>query len=389
MAKLTQRDRLEKLLSQDISTLVSQERAKVDRIVADSMKSLVLFGAGQLGKISLASLRQQGVEPIAFADNNPQLWGRSVDGLKVISPQEAAKQFAQKAIFVVTVYTSEPVRQQLMRLGVRVVTLASIAWKYPAGLLPYGVLVDVSHKIFREADDVRKTFELWADDASQREYLTQLEWRLSPAPDVLTPHLPVDQIYFPNDLTDLSPDEVFVDCGAFDGDTIRGYLQRQGSHFKHIIAIEPDRINYQKLLTSFSAFPESIRSRLIALNLAVGAREETVQFNMTGTMGSAIGTGTYKVECMPLDTILKDRMPTYIKMDVEGAEPDALAGAHQVLEKYLPVLAISVYHRQEHLWQIPLLIQSVSQDYRLFLRRYCDECWESICYAIPTTRLRQ
>jgi hypothetical protein len=74
-------------------------------------------------------------------------------------------------------------------------------------------------------------------------------------------------------------------------------------------------------------------------------------------------------------------------MDIEGTEPDTLLGASQIIASRAPVLAICLYHAQEHLWQIPLLIQSLNKDYNFFLRRYADECWEIVCYAVPKNRI--
>ena len=88
----------------------------------------------------------------------------------------------------------------------------------------------------------------------------------------------------------------------------------------------------------------------------------------------------------PLDELLVNEQPSFIKMDIEGAEYDALSGCKQTIERYHPILAICLYHRQEDLWRIPLLIHSVSKKYDLYLRRYSDECWEQVCYAIPKER---
>ena len=68
-------------------------------------------------------------------------------------------------------------------------------------------------------------------------------------------------------------------------------------------------------------------------------------------------------------------------------EADAVLGAQKIIEENAPVLAICLYHAQEHLWQIPLLIHSFGVKYDFFLRRYADECWEIVCYAIPKDRL--
>jgi hypothetical protein len=65
-----------------------------------------------------------------------------------------------------------------------------------------------------------------------------------------------------------------------------------------------------------------------------------------------------------------------------------LRGARDVIKRHRPVLAVCLYHKQEHLWQIPLLLQSLTTDYRLFLRRYSDDCWELVGYAVPEERAR-
>ena len=74
-------------------------------------------------------------------------------------------------------------------------------------------------------------------------------------------------------------------------------------------------------------------------------------------------------------------------MDIEGAEVDALTGARQAICRDLPVVAACVYHRQEHLWEVPLLLHSLSGEYNLFLRRYGDEFADVVCYAVPPHRL--
>jgi hypothetical protein len=74
-------------------------------------------------------------------------------------------------------------------------------------------------------------------------------------------------------------------------------------------------------------------------------------------------------------------------MDIEGSEPEALRGSAQLLRQHRPVLAVCTYHRSEHLWEIPNLIRTICPDYMIFLRRYAEESWEGVCYAIPPDRL--
>ncbi len=382
---------LKELLSEDISSVINREKSTFDRLVAPFGESFVLFGAGNLGRKILAGLRSVGIEPLAFADNNPRLWNSSVDRLQVLSPQDATHNFGRRAAFVVTIWSPGHrfayTRQQLLDLNcLRVVSFVSLLWKYPETLLPHYCL-DLPHKIYEQVDDVRKALSLWADDASRREYLAQLKWRLLPDSDGL-PSPVAQEEYFPDTLFSLSPNEVFVDCGAFNGDTIRSFLRRQGSSFGNVIALEPDPANFQELQEYLSTLDSNIKDKVTALQLAVAAHKEKARFQATGTLESAItDTGTLEVDCAPLDEILGNCVPTYIKMDIEGAEPDALAGACRVIKQTSPVLAVCVYHRQDHLWRLPLFIKSLSSQYRFFLRPHDEEGWQLVCYAVPVDRL--
>ena len=101
---------------------------------------------------------------------------------------------------------------------------------------------------------------------------------------------------------------------------------------------------------------------------------------------SHIGNGNHEVECATLDSMLDEVPVTFIKMDIEGSELAALAGAQQLIRKYSPILAICVYHRQDDLWNIPLLIHRLNPDYSFHLRPHLLEGWDLVCYAIPSNR---
>ena len=387
MSEISFEHQLEEVLKKDATALINEQKTVFDQLTVATGETFILFGSGRLGQITLAGLRKAGVEPLAFADNNPKLWNTSVEGLRVLSPQDAVSQFSQKAIFVITVYTSQPVWEQLTALGLKVISFAALAWHYPQVLTPHGG-VELPSKIFAQAGDVQKAFQLWADETSRREYLGQLLWQMSLDPSILPPHLPQNEIYFADDLTVPLANEVFVDCGAFDGDTVQEYLKRRAGSFEKIIAIEPDPANCKALETRVASLPIETGCKIHIIQSAAGSKREMVTFNATGTAGSSIGNGSYEVQCAPLDELLEDVKPTFIKMDIEGAEPDALLGTRQIIERDAPVLAICLYHAQEHLWQIPLLIRSLSDQYSFYLRRYADECWEIVVYAVPKSRLR-
>lgn len=380
--------RLEELLSIGPADAMKRGQALFDQLAGDCAGAIVLFGCGPLGLRTLAGLRRLNIEPLGFADNNPDLWNRTLDGLTVFPPREAVRKFGDAAVFVVTIYNGSGVRQQLRSMGCTMVApFAYLFWKHPGVFMPHGAL-DLPHKIFSEADDVRKALPVWADDLSRREYLAQLRWRLQPDVEDMPGPSPRQDTYFPGELVPLSDGEVFVDCGAFDGDTVRDILQRRQEKFGAIIAIEPDPENFGRLKEYISSLAPGVREKVIPVRVATAARRGTLCFDAVGTMASAADPGgAMEVECAPLDEIAAAHNPTYIKMDVEGAEYDTLLGARRIIEQGSAVWAVCLYHRQDDLWRIPLMIASISDRYRLFLRRYAEECWELVCYAIPIERL--
>jgi FkbM family methyltransferase len=376
---------LENLLGKDPDELVETVRKRV-RPKLERKKGLILFGTGELGRTTLENLQGIGELPLAFADNNPSLAGTKINGVPVMSPANAAAKFPD-SLFVIAVYTNEPVRRQLREMGVEFVTFAELAWSYPEAFLPR-VALELPHKIFSEARDVRAGLSLWADEISRKEYLGQLAWRSTLDPAVLPAHAPANETYFAPDLFDLAPDEVFVDCGAFDGETASAFLQRCQHSFGRIIALEPDsenRIRFEKWRANL---PPAEARKIELQPVAADERRELVSLVSTGTVMSSLQTDLGDIECAPLDDILAETAPTFIKMDIEGSEPAALRGASGILQEHQPILAICLYHAQEHLWEIPHLIRSLNPAYRLFLRRYSDECWELVCYAVPVHRCK-
>jgi FkbM family methyltransferase len=381
---------LEKLFAEGEVKATAREQSAFDLLAGPSKDLIVLFGAGHVGRKTLAGLRKVGIEPIAFVDNNAGLWETSVEGVKVLSPEEGALRHGDQATFVITIWRGEASdrmterESQLRRLGCRyVATFQSLFWKNAEVFLPH-YAVDLPHRVHQQADDVRHAGHLWSDDASRSEYLAQLRWRLLGDFDAL--YSPVQHtVYFPPDLCALTDHEVFVDCGAYDGDSIRSFLDLSKKSFQRIYSFEPDPANFEKLKKDVA-----LRAERVAITLqraALGAQTGTVKFSAGGNEASSVGKGGMVVNCVTLDEVLSETQPTYIKMDIEGAELDALNGGREIIQRYSPVLAICTYHLQNHLWKIPLLIQSINPNYSFFLRPHLVEGWDVVCYAIPKSRL--
>lgn len=92
--------------------------------------------------------------------------------------------------------------------------------------------------------------------------------------------------------------------------------------------------------------------------------------------------GEEYIEVDSIDNLLSDIPVTFIKMDIEGAEMEALKGAEKVIRVYKPKLAVCIYHRYEDLYEIPMYIKSLVPEYRLFVRHYSDSPSETVLYAV-------
>jgi FkbM family methyltransferase len=318
---------------------------------------------------------------LGFADNSPRLHGQRIDGCEVTSIADAVRQYGQSAVFVTAIYTARPLREQLAATSVPVASARAVFFQHPAVFLPHAS-VDSPESLATQADAIMEGLDNWADDASRAEYVTQIAWH-SLATTEVGPWTPAAQTYFPEGLVRLSDHEVFVDCGAFDGDTLREFLRRKGDRFEGFIAFEADPTNFRSLEESIASLPAATRERIVARRVAVHSGRGTLRFSSADGAGSAVAAaGDIEVEADSLDSLLSGVDPTFIKMDIEGAEPNALRGATNTLRSKAPTLAICLYHARQHLWELPKAIRQANADYDVFLRRHSDECWETVGYAL-------
>jgi FkbM family methyltransferase len=380
---------LTELLAEPIEAARSRSEGEFDRIAAPFERRVVIFGTGHLGNLALAGLRGAGIEPLGFCDNNSRLWGTQKDGLAVMSPVEAVQRYGDGAAFVVAIYNSLRPQAQLRALGCRrVVPYPVLFWKHWRTMAREDRL-ELPHRVMQRAGEMAAGYELLADERSRREFRAQIRWRVRLDYEALPAADNAGEMYFAAALYGLLPEEVLVDCGAYDGDSIRTFLEASGGRFGRIYAWEADGVNRGALERYRASLDGEVAARIEVLPYVVGARNEMVRFAADGSVASRVADskGAQEVECKTIDSALAEARPTLIKMDIEGGEPEALRGARRTMERCRPVMAVCVYHKCEHLWELPQLLAAGNPDYRIFLRRYAEDCWETVYYAIPPERL--
>jgi FkbM family methyltransferase len=376
------------LLGEDPRSAANRAAERFDSAAAPLENHIVIYGAGGLGQSVLAGLRANALDAVAFVDRNPASWSRQVDGLTVLSPEEAVLRHGRGAVFVVAVWNPlvvggiGQIMAQLKAMGCqRIVPFVWLYWKFPHTFLPY-YLWDLPAHVLESANEVRSTYGLFGGVRSQCEFLRHLELRLTGDFGCLRPP-DRDTQYFPDRVFRPREDECFVDCGAFNGDSLLAMADWTRGRFRSAIAFEADPESFAHLNRAVDA-DVRLRGRVRTVEQAVGAETTVVRFAASGLGSAGISaSGSHEVRCSTLDDSLADERPTYIKMDIEGAELDALRGATATLARNRPTLAICSYHLQDHLWEVPRQINDLMPGARLLLRPHCPDGFDLVCYAVP------
>lgn len=234
---------------------------------------------------------------------------------------------------------------------------------------------------FRDHQDaIVRAFDLMADEESREVYLCYLETHVQRRP-VPIPMRPRDEQYFPKDVPLSRGHDRTVCCGAYDGDTLRQLHQHCGK-VAAVACFEPEPHIYARLVDYLWAHEGMIAGQALTWPCAVADHGGQVRFIRGDGLGSRISdTGESWVQCVTLDQALPGFDPTFISMDIEGTEPDALKGAERLIRQSRPDLGICVYHAPNHLWEIPLYLHDLNLGYRFYLRNYTGFAIETVLYA--------
>jgi FkbM family methyltransferase len=344
-----------------------------------NFKYVLVYGARLAGQRVQTYLAGESVEVCAFLDRDASL--KEVDGIHVASAADwAAKQDATNACVVIGLFNNyvdvgEVVRD-LKALGYgRVVSLVEFVRHYPKGQPFRYWLVEPSY-YEAHADRIARMRDQLADETS-RDLLDRIvDFRITG--DYSRLPAPTSRQYFPEDLPAWPQPLRFIDCGAYTGDTVEE-MRAAGLIFEAVATFEPNLENYAALVKSLS--------NLSSVNFPCGVSDGNRQVGFDGTLGAGghlVESSGETVTCVRLDDALPGFAPNLIKMDIEGEEPAALQGAQAMLMEHRPNLAISVYHRAEHLWSIFEQLSGYGLGYHFYLRCHAHSSFDTVLYAVNT-----
>lgn len=239
-----------------------------------------------------------------------------------------------------------------------------------------------------ERERIERVFNLLADEKSRYTFNSVINYRLTGEPKYLW-DIETDRNDLNGDVFQFSgKDETYVDLGAYRGDTINEFLNWNGRVFKEIIALEPDAKNFTKLTEYVEDLKkkEDIVGEITLYNMASWNEETYLNLKGGGGRSSNLlekGKKQEKTKTAVIDKLLNGKKPTYIKMDVEGAEKETIEGLEKTLKEYKPKLSVSSYHFHSDLLTLPLMINKINPEYKIYLRHHPYlPSWETNYYLV-------
>lgn len=247
----------------------------------------------------------------------------------------------------------------------------------------------------RNKNKVLSVYDILEDDLSKATYANMILSRISncrPNPDLIHPK----QYFGVPIFAEPSADEVYVDCGAFVGDTIETYLWPKVGIFKKIYAFEP----FERTFAALSSRVERLKrewsvpdEKIELINAGVGERLYQIDHSLEGQhidsdtslSDYSLGNGTVVesggIPIYTIDKYFANEQISFLKADIEGYEWAMLAGARKVIKRDRPKLAICIYHLHVDMFRIPLVIRRFCPEYKLYIRQHAYRLPETVLYA--------
>ena len=233
----------------------------------------------------------------------------------------------------------------------------------------------------QNAERVKRITEFFYDEESKKTFNRIVNFRQTGKKSDYISHGRQTQ-YFINDFFTYGKSEILIDCGAYDGDTIEKFLKLPNMEYEQIIVFEPSVENFKLIEKKFN------NQKIILINAGVYSKdcELYLMEYQDGSIISETSVGTkeeIRVKVKAIDGLNILKKVTFIKMDIEGAEMEALKGARNTILRDKPRLAISIYHSDEDMLRIAEWIHSTVPEYKLYCRHHSiyPFVFETVLYA--------
>lgn len=355
-----------------------EEREYLEKILECDLDlssyELYIWGTGNTSDLyqeGLKRLEEEGITINGYFDNNSSKWGKTYGGKSILSPDEVTK------INHPLILVSTP-RPKIIREIGKQLQEKDVPW------LSIDAYVVLSHK-----KEILSVYDLLHDKRSKSVYAELVRNRIEG-------NYPKEEYidgfdrYFYGPVGDCDAGEVFIDCGAFVGDSFEQYLWKKEGTFKKAILIEPDTDNIQAMEHRLSRLKKEWNisdDKIMIYPFGVSDTDSTGYVNRFDTnngLGSKLllesMDGAEECKTIKIDS-LAESDNLLIKADIESYEYRMLLGAKNTVVKHGPKLAVCIYHNSVDFYSIPLLLNEWNSNYKFAVRHYSPNLSETILYA--------
>ncbi len=330
-------------------------------------KPIVLYGMGNGADKIISVLNNYNIKISGVFASDGFVREKTFHGFTVTDYKTAKKTFGQMIVLVCFGSSLLDVINNIKRIAIE-------QELYAPDVPVYGDVLFNDDYVLQNKHRLEWVYNRLADQTSKKVFECAVKYKLTGRLNYLFEcETPPVEIY--KNILTFNDDETYFDLGAYRGDTVAEFLSVVNG-YKKIIAVEPDKKTYNKLCLA----TQSIKN-IDNINAGVCDIDGEVSFAMNGSRGSAIGKGNDIVNSVTIDALAKKHIPTYIKMDIEGAESEAIKGGANTISHYKPQMQIAAYHRSEDLILIPQKVLELRNDYKIYLRHFPSvPCWDMSYY---------
>lgn len=331
-------------------------------------KPILLYGMGNGAEKVLDQLSKRKIKVSGVFANDEFVRGQEFCGFKVLTYQEAKEKFGDMVVLLCFGTHLGYVINRIKEIGSEQEIYAPDVPVAGNGVFD-GLFYDLHQ------DEIKRAKSCLSDFKSQTVFDEIIKYKLDGKIEhLLNCESPDDENW---SLLNLGDEESYLDIGAYNGDTIRYFLEIVKG-YKKILAVEPEPHSFKKL----SKMAENLEN-VTLFPVAIGKEKGTGLFDIGNGRGSSLGKGKpIDIDC--IDSIAGADGVSFIKIDSEGQEADAIEGGRKTIENFAPKMLIAAYHRPEDIFDIPLRVLNINGNYDVFLRRSpCLPAWEINYYFVP------
>lgn len=346
-----------------------KEKQSVWDFLANDNKPVVVYGMGNAAEKIIEALEKFDVKVSGIFASDEFVRGHSFLGFKVKKYSEICKEYSDFNIVLAFATHIDSVLEHIAEINTEHPVFAPDIPVAGGGLFTLDYITE-------NEDKFDFVYNRLADEESRRVYLDILNYKISGKIDYLFGSFcKKNEIY--KNILKLTHNETIADLGAYDGDTVKEFINFSNGKYRHIYALEPDLKNFKKLVKNTQNLPD-----ISVYNIGAWSHRDTLFFDNQSSRNSRLSASGTPVEVRDIDSLIDDSL-TMIKMDIEGSELKALEGAKKTIKKLHPKLYICAYHRNEDLFALPLKIWELDESYKIYFRhsKYIP-AWESNFYCI-------